>query len=68
MKASELRDKAQEELMAILSDARSELFKLRNDLKQTKKVDALDKVKQTKKHIARLLTIIREKQLVQNKS
>lgn len=68
MKASELRDKAIEELEAILRETRGELFTLRNALKQTKKVDELDKIKIMKKNIAKLLTIIREKQLAETKS
>lgn len=68
LKAKELTTKTFDELEAILHDTRVELFKLNNVAKQTKKPESPDKIKMLKKNIARLLTVLREKQLASNKS
>ena len=60
MKASELRNKTSEELEAMLKDLKSELFTLRfqNAINQ---LENPHKIADTKKDIARVMTIIAEK-------
>ncbi len=62
-KAQEFRDQTQEELEATYSDSINELFQLRNEAKQTVKPEKTHLIRHKKKIIARLLTVIREKQL-----
>lgn len=66
-KAKELIAKSFDELEAILHDTRVELFKLNNVAKQTKKPEQPEKIRMLKKNIARLLTVVREKQLAGDK-
>ncbi|CDR33061.1 50S ribosomal protein L29 [Criblamydia sequanensis] len=61
LKASELKDKASEELEAMLIDLRKDLFASVNEAKQTKRIDKPHLVKQKRKDIARILTVMREK-------
>ena len=60
-KAKELRDKSIDELKAVLLDSKKELFALINDLKQAKKLDKPHLIRETKKNIARIHTIVTEK-------
>lgn len=62
-KAKEYRDQSVQELEATYEDTRKELFKLRNDVRRTKKVDKPHLFRQMKKNLARLLTVINEKRL-----
>lgn len=62
MKASEVREKNQLELQKELSDLKSELFKLRFQL-ATNQLENPMKLKDVKKDIARVKTIIREREL-----
>lgn len=62
LKAKDLRDQTTEELKALVNDKRRELFNLINSLKIARKLDKPHLVRETKKDIARLLTIINEKQ------
>lgn len=61
-KASEFRDQSLEELEAVCRDTRKELFQLVNEWQRTKKLDKPHQLRQKKKEIARLLTVITEKQ------
>lgn len=61
LKSKELRDQSLEELEARLSDSRKSLFELINAVKFTKKAEKPHLIPQTKKEIARLLTVITEK-------
>lgn len=67
-KAKDLRDKSQEELEADLIDMRKELYVWVNDTKQSKKIDQPSFAKNKRKEIARVLTVIREKELKSSKS
>ena len=60
MKATELRNKSGEELAAMLESLKSELFNLRFQL-AINQLDNPHKIKETKKDIARVMTIIAEK-------
>ena len=60
MKATELRNKSGEELEAMLESLKSELFNLRFQL-AINQLENPHKIKETKKEIARVMTIIAEK-------
>ena len=60
MKANELRDKSGEELESMLESLKSELFNLRFQL-AINQLENPHKIKETKKEIARVMTIIAEK-------
>lgn len=62
MKASEIREKTHIELQKELSDLKSELFKLRFQL-ATNQLENPMKLKDVKKSIARVKTIMREREL-----
>ena len=60
MKATELRNKSGEELASMLESLKSELFNLRFQL-AINQLENPHKIKETKKEIARVMTIIAEK-------
>ena len=62
MKASEFREKTQMELQKELGELKSELFKLRFQL-ATSQLENPMKLKDVKKSIARVKTIMREREL-----
>jgi large subunit ribosomal protein L29 len=62
MKASEIRDKNQLELQKELSELKSELFKLRFQL-ATNQLENPMKLKDVKKSIAQIKTVMREREL-----
>ena len=62
MKASEIRDKSQEELQKELTELKSELFKLRFQL-VTNQLENPMKLKDVRKSIARVKTVMREREL-----
>jgi large subunit ribosomal protein L29 len=62
MKASEIREKTQTELQKELNELKSELFKLRFQL-ATNQLENPMKLKDVKKSIARVKTIMREREL-----
>lgn len=66
MKASEIREKTQIELQKELSELKSELFKLRFQL-ATNQLENPMKLKDVKKSIARVKTIMREKEIKESK-
>lgn len=62
MKASEIREKSQLELQKELSELKSELFKLRFQL-ATNQLENPMKLRDVKKSIAQVKTIMREREL-----
>jgi large subunit ribosomal protein L29 len=62
MKASEIREKSQVELQKELMELKSELFKLRFQL-ATNQLENPMKVREVKKSIARVQTIMREREI-----
>lgn len=62
MKAKDLREMTDEELSRKLIDTKDELFKLRFQL-ATNQLDNPMKIKEVRRNIARLKTIIREREL-----
>ncbi len=62
MKSSELRQKTKEELEKLLKENREKLRQLRFDL-TAGKVKNVREIRKTKKEIARILTLLREKNL-----
>lgn len=67
-KASDLRAQSAEELEVACLDARKELFNLRNSLQRDKKLEQPHLLRSKKREIARLLTILNEKQSASQKS
>jgi len=66
MKASEIRDMSLEEMRQKVLDLNQELFNLRFQ-HGSGQLENPQKVKQTKRDIARIRTIIRENELTQNR-
>ena len=62
MKASELRNMTQEELQKELNELKSELFKLRFQL-VTNQLENPMKLRDVKKNIARVKTVMREREI-----
>ena len=62
MKAKELRDLTSEELMSKLNDFKSELFSLRFQL-ATGQLENPMRIREVKKSIAQIKTIIREEEI-----
>jgi large subunit ribosomal protein L29 len=62
MKASELREKTIAELQNELADLKSELFKLRFQL-ATNQLDNPMRIREVKRSIARVKTVIRQNEL-----
>lgn len=62
MKANEIREKTNEELVKELNELKKELFKLRFQ-HATNQLDNPMKIREVKKSIAQVKTIIREKEL-----
>lgn len=65
MKTSEIRALSTEERLQKAADLKQELFNLRFQ-REIGQLENLAKVKQTKRDIARVRTIIREKELAQD--
>lgn len=66
-KASNLRDQSIEELEAALEDARKALFMIRGEFSQGAKRDQPHRLFLQRKEIARLLTVLHEKQTASRK-
>jgi large subunit ribosomal protein L29 len=62
MKASEIKDLSMEEMLRKLDDLKGELFNLRFQ-HETGQLENPQKMKQTKRDIARVKTIIRQSEL-----
>lgn len=62
MKASEIKDLSMEEMLRKLGDLKEELFNLRFQ-HETGQLENPQKMKQTKRDIARVKTIIKQSQL-----
>ncbi|HOQ07455.1 MAG TPA: 50S ribosomal protein L29 [Clostridiales bacterium] len=62
MKASELRNMTQEELQKELNELKSELFKLRFQL-VTNQLENPMKLRDVKRNIARVKTVMREREI-----
>lgn len=61
--AKDLKDQSLDELIANCSDLRKQLFNLASDRKQQgRQFEKPDRIRKTRKEIARLLTVINEKQ------
>jgi large subunit ribosomal protein L29 len=64
-KPNEFRDQSVEELIARENDLRKEIFAMRNKHSQDKKLEKPHELRMKRKDLARLLTILREKELQQ---
>ncbi len=67
MKARELRQSSREELLEKLKEAKEELFNLRFQL-ATGQLDNTSRIKEAKKDIARIFTVLREKELEEERA
>ena len=64
MKLSDIREKPTPELRALELELRRELFKMKMD-HATQQLDQTHKLKRHKKTISRILTVIREREVVE---
>lgn len=64
MKAQELRDQSVEELQVRLEELQKKGFELRNERQVHKKLEHPHEMAQTRREIARVLTVLNEKQSV----
>ncbi len=62
-KAEELRSQSESELKALYQDLSRELFQLRNEMKVARKMDKPHLVRSKGKQRARVMTILREKEI-----
>lgn len=62
MNAAEVRELTDEELLEALEEAREEKFNLRFQL-ATNQLDNTSRIKEVKRDIARILTVMREREL-----
>jgi len=62
MKAQEIRELSNDDLQIQLKEGRTELFNLRFQMAASH-LDNTDRIRQVKKHIARVLTEIRSREL-----
>jgi len=64
MKVSEMRDRSHEELNKSLGDLEEQLFKLRFQ-KSTGQIENPQKIREVRKDIARVLTVLSERRTVE---
>jgi large subunit ribosomal protein L29 len=64
MKVSEMRDRSHEELNKNLGDLEEQLFKLRFQ-KSTGQIENPQKIREVRRDIARVLTVLNERQTVE---
>ena len=62
-KASNLKEKSVQELQALSLDLSKEIYRMRNELKITRKLEKPHLLKHLKKDRARVLTVLNEKTL-----
>lgn len=63
LKAKDLRDQSEVELNALLVDKRKELFEVLNKRAREKKIDNTKQPYTLRKDIARVLTVLKQKEL-----
>lgn len=63
-KAKDLRDQSQEDLESALDDARKALFKLRSEVTKGGEIEKPHRISITRREIARIMTLLHEKQTV----
>jgi large subunit ribosomal protein L29 len=61
LKAKDLRDQSQEELQATINDTQKELYDLVGQFKLTNKMEKPHLLRQKRRDLARLLTVLRDK-------
>lgn len=67
MSVAELREMSNEELVEALAEAKEERFNLRFQF-ATNQLDNTSRVREVKKEIARILTVLRERELEEERS
>ncbi len=66
MKAKDIRGQSEVELQAQVQDLRKEIFSLRNAVSSKKEDVKTYQIQSKRKDVARILTILRERELQQN--
>ncbi len=61
MKAKELRNESDEQLLSMIQDREKELFDMKNELALTHKMEKSHLAREKRRDIARILTILRER-------
>lgn len=61
--SNELKNSSNEELKERLKQERIELFKLKNEYELSKRLEKPHRIRATRRQIARILTILREREL-----
>lgn len=67
MSVTDLREMTTEDLMEELAEAKEERFNLRFQV-ATNQLDNTSRMSEVKKHIARILTVLRERELEEGRS
>jgi large subunit ribosomal protein L29 len=67
MTAAEIREMSDEELVEALDEAKAERFNLRFQV-ATNQIDDTARLTEVKKNIARILTVMRERELARNRA
>ncbi len=67
MKAVEIREMSDDELAEALEEAKAERFNLRFQV-ATNQIDDTARLTEVKKNIARILTVMRERELARNRA
>ena len=62
MKLEEIRDRSREEIAEAISEAKEEQFNLRFQV-ATNQLDNTSRIKEVKREIARMLTVLRERDM-----
>ena len=65
-KTQEFREKSYDELEATLLEVRKELFRMTNEQKMAKQLEKPHKLRQKRKEIARIQTVLTEKRTAAN--
>ena len=65
-KPKSLREQSTEQLQAVMADAQNQLFRLRIQ-RQTERLEAPSEIIKSRREIARLKTILRERELAASK-
>ena len=62
MKINEIKDLSEDELFCALKEKRQEIFELRTEVKSSSNTEQPHLIRERRKDIARILTVMRQKQ------
>jgi large subunit ribosomal protein L29 len=63
MKAKDMRNESEEQLLSMIQDREKELFDMKNELALTHKMEKAHLACEKRRDIARILTILRERKI-----